>query len=142
MQLVINPLMLLTPKASLKFLDASNTARQGVEKIRSTGYTAIPVVDGRTGLYVGTVSEGDFLWKLLDSPGQSLYDLEKVKLIDVIDSRKYKAANVETTMDELVQLIMLQNFVPIVDDRGVFMGIVTRRRVIEYYDMTIKSQNG
>ena len=134
--------MLLTPKASLEFLDASNTARQGVEKIRSTGYTAIPVVDGQTGLYVGTVSEGDFLWKLLDSPGQSLYDLEKVKLIDVIDSRKYKAANVETTMDELVQLIMLQNFVPIVDDRGVFMGIVTRRRVIEYYDITIKSQNG
>lgn len=142
MDLIDNPLFLLTPKAHLKFLDASNTARQGLEKLRHTGYTAIPVVDATTGIYVGTVSEGDFLWKLIDSPRQSLYDLERIKLIELIDSRKYRAVNVETKMNELVQLIMLQNFVPVVDDRGVFMGIVTRRSVIEYYDKTIKSQNG
>lgn len=130
---LINVLLLLTPKNQLKFLDASNTARQGVEKIRITGYTAIPVVDSKSGCYVGTISEGDLLWQLLDAPHQSLKDLESIKLIDLIDSRKYKAMHVETPMDDLVKLIMNQNFVPIIDDRGVFMGIVTRRKVIEYY---------
>ena len=32
--------------------------------------------------------------------------------------------------DEVIDAVMQQNFVPIVDDRGCFCGIVTRRSVI------------
>ena len=137
----MNALLLLTPKNQLKFLDASNTARQGVEKIKVTGYSTIPVVDGQTGIYVGTISEGDLLWGLLDTPNQNLYDLEQIKLIDLIDSNKYKPMHVQSSMDEVVESIMNQNFIPLVDDRGVFMGIVTRRKVIEYYYRKEKSHN-
>ena len=137
----MNALLLLTPKNQLKFLDASNTARQGVEKIKVTGYSAIPVVDGQTGIYVGTISEGDLLWGLLDTPNQNLYDLEQIKLIDLIDSNKYKPMHVQSSMEEVVESIMNQNFIPLVDDRGVFMGIVTRRKVIEYYYRKEKSHN-
>ena len=137
----MNALLLLTPKNQLKFLDASNTARQGVEKIKVTGYSAIPVVDGQTGIYVGTISEGDLLWGLLETPNQNLYDLEQMKLIDLIDSNKYKPMHVQSSMDEVVESIMNQNFIPLVDDRGVFMGIVTRRKVIEYYYRKEKSHN-
>ena len=137
----MNALLLLTPKNQLKFLDASNTARQGVEKIKVTGYSAIPVVDSQTGIYVGTISEGDLLWGLLDTPNQNLYDLEQIKLIDLIDSNKYKPMHVQSSMDEVVESIMNQNFIPLVDDRGVFMGIVTRRKVIEYYYRKEKSHN-
>lgn len=137
----MNALLLLTPKNQLKFLDASNTARQGVEKIKVTGYSAIPVVDGQTGIYVGTISEGDLLWGLLDTPNQNLYDLEQIKLIDLIDSNKYKPMHVQSSMAEVVECIMNQNFILLVDDRGVFMGIVTRRKVIEYYYRKEKSHN-
>ena len=137
----MNALLLLTPKNQLKFLDASTTARQGVEKIKVTGYSAIPVVDGQTGIYVGTISEGDLLWGLLDTPNQNLYDLEQIKLIDLIDSNKYKPMHVQSSMAEVVECIMNQNFIPLVDDRGVFMGIVTRRKVIEYYYRKEKSHN-
>lgn len=141
METSMNALLLLTPKNQLKFLDASNTAFQGVEKMRVSGYTAIPVVDGQTGVYVGTVSQGDFLWKLVDSPNQNLFDLKQVKLIDLIDSNQYKPMHVQSSMDEVVEAIMNQNFIPLVDDRGVFMGIVTRRKVIEYYFKKEKSHN-
>ena len=137
----MNALLLLTPKNQLKFLDASNTASQGVEKIKVTGYSAIPVVDGQTGIYVGTISEGDLLWGLLETPNQNLYDLEQIKLIDLIDSNKYKPMHVQSSMEEVVESIMNQNFIPLVDDRGVFMGIVTRRKVIEYYYRKEKSHN-
>ena len=38
-------------------------------------------------------------------------------------------------MDELIEAAMNQNFVPVVDDRGMFIGIVRRQAIIRYcYD--------
>ena len=131
---VVNILLLLTPKGHLKYLESDNTARQGLEKMRYTGFTAIPVIVPKTGEYVGTISEGAFLWEIVDKINNNpLKRLEDIDLVDLIDKSKYKSVNVETSLDELVQLIMFQNFVPVVDDRNVFMGIVTRRAVIDYY---------
>ena len=35
-------------------------------------------------------------------------------------------------MDELLNVAMNQNFVPVIDDLGSFSGIVTRRDIIKY----------
>ena len=56
----------LLPKSRIAYLYDDFTFRQGLEKMRNRGYTAIPVIT-RDGRYVGTASEGDFLWKLLDT---------------------------------------------------------------------------
>ena len=53
----------LLPKSNVAYLYDDYTFRQGLEKMRYHGYTAIPVIT-RNGTYVGTVSEGDFLWQL------------------------------------------------------------------------------
>ena len=53
----MNVISLLTPKASVAWLYEDFTLRQGLEKLRHHGYTAIPVL-ARDGRYVGTVSEG------------------------------------------------------------------------------------
>lgn len=38
-------------------------------------------------------------------------------------------------MDQLIEAAMNQNFVPVVDDRGMFIGIVRRQAIIRYcYD--------
>ena len=50
----------LLPKSRIAYLYDDFTIRQGLEKMRNRGYTAIPVIT-RDGRYVGTVSEGDFL---------------------------------------------------------------------------------
>lgn len=54
----------LLPKSRIAYLYDDFTIRQGLEKMRNRGYTAIPIIT-RDGRYVGTVSEGDFLWRLL-----------------------------------------------------------------------------
>ena len=56
----MNVLFFLKPKLSVAYIYDTNTVRQGLEKMKHYGYTAIPVID-REGHYVGTVTEGDFL---------------------------------------------------------------------------------
>ena len=61
----MNILFFLIPKEDVSFIYEDNSVRQGIEKMRAHGYTAIPVLT-RDGKYVGTISEGDFLWHLVD----------------------------------------------------------------------------
>ena len=61
----------LLPKGRVAYLRDDFTFRQGLEKMRHYGYTAIAVIT-RSGQYAGTVREGDFLWPLLgELPGSS-----------------------------------------------------------------------
>jgi len=123
---------LLTVKASVAFLDAQWSLRQGLEKMRHHGYTAMPVIAG-DGTYVGTVSEGDFLWHMLENKAYSMKSNENTPISDIIRKGWNPAVKIDTTMSELLPPIMEQNFVPVVDDRDIFIGIITRRNVILHY---------
>ena len=61
----MNLLFFLKPKNYVTYLTLDSTLRQGLEKMRNSGYAEIPVID-KDGLYAGTVRQGDFLWKILD----------------------------------------------------------------------------
>lgn len=128
----MNLLFLLKPKATVAYLSSECTMRQGLEKMRAHGYTAIPVI-APDGKYVGTVSEGDFLWTITDMTAYTIKDTEKIRLTEIMRSKRDHAVSVNADMNELLLRIMEQNFVPVVDDRNVFIGIVTRRDIINYY---------
>ena len=135
----MNLLFLLRPKDEITYISSDATVRQGLEKMRAHGYTAIPAVTA-SGEYAGTVSEGDFLWALCDK--EPPLPPEKMPISDIIRSKRDKAVTVSADMDELLYLIMEQNFVPVTDDRGKFIGIVTRRDIIKYfYDKEQKERN-
>ena len=125
----MNVISLLTPKAQVAYLYEDFTIRQGLEKLRARGYTAIPVLD-RSGFYVGTVSEGDFLWHILDWKDNSLRSKEKLPLRQVLRPDFIPAVRVDITPAELLERAMRQSFIPVVDDRGAFVGIVTRQNII------------
>lgn len=75
------------------------------------------------GEYVGTLTEGDILWGLKKLHGLDLEAAEDVPISSFPHKRDYKAVTVTTSMDQLVEAAMNQNFVPVVDDRGMFIGI-------------------
>ena len=125
----MNVITLLTPKAQVAYLYDDFTIRQGLEKLRIHGYTAIPVLN-REGIYIGSVSEGDFLWSLLDNGDNSLRAQEKHPLKSILRKEFHPAVSVRVTMEELLEQAMRQSFIPVVDDRGAFMGIVTRQTII------------
>ena len=58
-------------------------------------------------------------------------DMERARIVDIISDR-YTPVRVTTTMEELLRHATEQNFVPVVDDRDIFMGIVTRRALLTY----------
>lgn len=101
-----------------------------MEKLRRYGYTAIPVIS-KEGKYVGSISEGDFLWNIMSMGSLEAHDLEQARIDDIISDRT-PPVRVTTTVEELQDRLLDQNFVPVVDDRDMFMGIVTRRTVLAY----------
>lgn len=127
----------LIPKANVAFLYDDCTFRQGLEKMRHHGYTAIPVIS-REGKYMGTVSEGDFLWRILDDnsgdPNRevSMKDMERLQVRDILKPDSCPPVRITFSIDKLVQSAMNQNFVPVVDDLGNFIGLVTRKGILHY----------
>lgn len=128
----MNILFLLKIKSDVSYIYDSNTLRQGLEKMRSHGYTAIPVIS-KEGDYVGTISEGDFLWHIIDNGQGSLKDQEQYFVKDIIRKDFMPAVKIDAKIDELLQRAINQNFVPVIDDRNKFIGIITRRDIIKYF---------
>lgn len=125
----MNVISLLTPKAQVAYLNEDCTIRQGLEKLRAHRFTALPVV-AKDGRYVGTVSEGDFLWFMIDRRDNTLRTQEKLPLNTVMRKGFNPAVSIRVSMEELLDRAMRQSFIPVVDDRGAFMGIVTRQMIM------------
>ena len=126
----MNVISLLTPKTNVAWLYEDWTIRQGLEKLRFHGYTAIRVL-AKDGSYVGTVGEGDFLWCLLDQGSGDIQTQEKQPLRRVIRPGFNPAVRIDVALEELVERALRQSFIPVVDDRGAFVGIVTRQNIIK-----------
>ena len=125
-----NVLFLLTPKNQVAYLDEKMNVRQALEKMRAHGYMAIPLVS-KSGEYLGTISEGDILWRIINEDEFDIEDLEEVNIRELARNDYRPAVKVDADIAELVDKIVNNNFVPVIDDRNVFMGIVTRKRVLQ-----------
>ena len=127
----MNIAFFLTPKNEViyEYLDA--TMRQVIERMEHHGYTAIPLID-KEGKYVGTLNEGDLLWKLKSTPDLNFKNTENVRIIDIPRKRKHKSVSINSDVESLISLATNQNFVPVVDDEGIFIGIIKRSDIINY----------
>lgn len=126
-----NILFFLTPKAELEYIDSDSTVRQAIEKMEYHRYNVVAVVDPVTGKYLHSISEGDLLF-FLKTHGCTVEESSRFDLEEVEVHRNYRSVSIAMTMDDLIALIVAQNFVPVTDDKGVFIGIVTRKAVMNY----------
>ncbi|GIP17399.1 inosine-5-monophosphate dehydrogenase [Paenibacillus montaniterrae] len=121
----------LLPKEKTAYLTPQATMRQALEKMEFHRFTAIPIVN-QQGKYEGTLTEGDLLWKLKNTPGLSFENTHKISLTDVPQRMKVEPIRIEAQIEDLIDLSMQQNFVPIVDDKDHFIGIIRRSDIISY----------
>ena len=133
----MNILKLLKPKAVIDYVYSDCTVRQAIEKMRNHGFTAIPVID-REGGYVKAIAEGDFLYFMLDNNIFDIRGLEQYSISDIPRRVRSEPVSVTATVEELVLLATNQNFVPVIDDRKVFIGIVTRSDILHYCHRMLK----
>lgn len=127
----MNILFFLIPKNEISYIYEDYTIRQALEKMEYYRYTSIPILS-RDGQYKGTITEGDILWALKNWNEVSFVNIENILIKDIKIHRQYEAIDTTKTMDDLIKLIVNQNFVPVTDDRNMFIGIITRKSVIEH----------
>ena len=126
-----NILFFLIPKAMCVYLYDDFTIRQALEKMEGSNLAALPILS-RSGEYRGTLTEGDLLWGLKNACDMDIRQAESRKIMDISHRKDHTPVRVTTSMYELVDRASSQNFVPVVDDTGAFIGIVTRRSIIKY----------
>ena len=129
-----NLLFLLKPKADLVYLFDDCTLRQAMEKMKAHRYSVVPVIN-REGKYVRTISEGDLLAYFIDNK-LDFEQSDNVVLSSVPSYRSYKLGEISAEPKDILSIIMGQNFVPLADDQGTFIGIVTRQAVIRAFIQT------
>lgn len=129
---VMNILFFLKPKNDVAFLYDDCTVRQALEKMKHYRYSAIPLID-REGRYVGTVTEGDFLWMMLDENATDIKDTEQLSVNKMARGTTNQAVCIDAKIEDLLLMTMNQNFVPVIDDRKIFIGIVTRKDILQYF---------
>ncbi len=130
----MNILFFLKPKSDVAYIYNDCTLRQVLETMEYHKYSAIPMLS-RDGEFAGTVTEGDLLWGIKDYNNLDIKGAENVFIRDFPRKAHFDVVAADADMEDLVKKAMNQNFVPVVDDQNKFIGIITRRSIIEYcYD--------
>ncbi|HBD06549.1 MAG TPA: CBS domain-containing protein [Firmicutes bacterium] len=127
-----NILFFLTPKKNVAYIEEDFSIRQTIEKLEYYHYSAIPIIDSK-GCYIGTITEGDVLWYLKEHKDLDLLDIEKINVLKIKRRRDNKAISTLEKIENLFELAINQSFVPVVDDLGRFIGIVTRKAILSYF---------
>jgi len=127
----MNIAFFLTPKREIVYETIDATMRQVLEKMEYHRYTAIPLIDNQ-GKYVGAITEGDLLWKLKNTNGLTVDSTENVPITEVHRHMQSDTVSIESDIEDLINLSKSQNFVPVVDDEGIFIGIIKRSDIINY----------
>ena len=131
MTIGLNVFELLTPKSSVSFILDNFTVRQAVEKMLFHKFTVVPVLNSE-GEYIGSISEGDLLRFIVAQDGIDKEECESILIKDIDRYRSYSAVKIDASFDEIYEASLSQNFIPIVDDRNVFIGLIRRKEIVSY----------
>lgn len=128
----MNIAFFLLPKKDVVYLKYNSTMRQALERMEYHRYASVPIIDN-DGKYVGVLTEGDLLWKIKNTPGLTFMNTENVHLSEIERHTQNNPVSINAQMEDLIARAAEQNFVPVVDDNEIFIGIVRRSELIKYY---------
>jgi predicted transcriptional regulator len=139
----MNIIQLLHPKALIDYVYDDTTCRQALEIMGNHGFTAVPVIS-HEGEYIRTLAEGDLLWFMINNELGGRKELEQYSISDVNIKRnvQVKPVSVASSIDDVLLMLINQNFVPVIDDRKMFIGIITRSDVLKYCHGRLKESAG
>ena len=104
-------------------------------------FSCIPILS-MDGKYTGTISEGDLLWGIKRLDLQDIKSMESIPIMAIPRRATYKPVHVNSDMEDLLDRAINQNYVPVVDDNGYFIGIITRKAIIKYCYNELKKTAG
>lgn len=120
------------PKSEVVFVYDDDTVKDALAKLEKHRFSSIPILN-REGYYIGTLTEGDLLWGIKESNNFNINKADSLLISSFRRHRDYLTINIDANMDELISKAMNENFVPVVDSHNLFIGIVTRKSIINYF---------
>lgn len=136
----MNIAFFLTPKQEILYETEDATMKEVVDKMEFSTFTAIPLIDNN-GKYIGAITEGDLLWKLKNTPGLTIDDTPMVSIRDINRYTKSQTVSINANIEDLIELAKSQNFIPVEDDEGIFIGIIKRSDIINYCSKLLLNSN-
>lgn len=127
----MNILFFLTPKSEVDYIVENYTIRQSLEVLKQHNHAAVPMIS-EAGKYIGTITEGDILRRFLEDRDLSIMEMEHFPIRDIPRRTVNRPVSINAEVQDLISAAMLQNFVPVIDDDKVFIGIVTRKEIMQY----------
>lgn len=127
----MNILFLLTPKATCAHVREDDSIRQALERMSRSRFSAVPIL-AKDGTYRGTLTEGDLLWAIKDLYVMDMREAESHSIMEISHRWDYEAVTVNTPVEDLLTKAVDQNFVPVVDDYNAFIGLVTRKAIMQH----------
>jgi CBS-domain-containing membrane protein len=138
----VNILRFLLPKSSVEYISEGDSIRQAYEKMKYHRYVAIPVLS-ESGEYIGSVRRDDIYKYFIDSGRVDFRSAERESVMSMLDPGYAKPLRQDATVQDLVEGVMEHNYVPVVDDRNCFIGIILRRSVLSFlFNHYEKTRNG
>lgn len=128
----MNILFFLTPKSEVAYLYDTDSILTALKKMESHRYSAIPIIAGDSGRYVGTLTEGDLLWNIKDNDNLSMQSAGMLSVMEIKRNRDNEPVEADADMEDLINKAVNQNFVPVVDGDQCFIGIIKRKDIILY----------
>ncbi len=132
----MNLLFFLTPKGKVAYIYDDFTLRQTLEKMEYHRYSAVPILT-REGKYVGTITEGDLLWAIKNRYSLNFKEAENTPILEIPRRMDNLPVSADTEIEDLMIKALNQNFVPVTDDRGIFIGLITRKDIMRYFAQTV-----
>ena len=121
----------LVHKEKTAYLYETDTIKIALDKMSFYRYSEVPVIN-KEGIYIGSLREGDILWYVREQKKFNLKAAEKTPIKDLKRYRSAKPIQIDANIEELFELVLVQNFVPVLDGRNLFIGIVTRKDIMQY----------
>ena len=121
---------LATPVRRVATIYNDITIKEAIAKMAKCRYTMIPVLERNSLRYLYSVSTGDILLKLVADGDMDKTMREPISLVPI--ERLTISCNEDVEIDELFDIAVNQNFIPLVDSIGAFKGIITRRAILTY----------
>ncbi|MDR1774509.1 MAG: CBS domain-containing protein [Clostridioides sp.] len=131
----MNVLFFLTPKEDVAYILEEYSVKEVLEIMEQHRYTSIPVIN-KEGHYIGTITEGDMLWSMKNlnlTNENKIKEFKNSPVTNIKRRRDNSPISIDSKIEDLLSKSVNQNFVPVVDDQDVFIGIIKRSDIISYF---------
>lgn len=128
----MNILFFLKPKGECVYVYEDDSLKHVLNVMEEHRYSSIPMISRVTGAYKGTITEGDLLWAIKNRYNLNIHNAEDIRIKEIKRHRDNQPVSAGAKMEDLISKVVQQNFVPVIDGQKCFIGIITRKNVIEY----------